>query len=126
MIPVCCQAGSAAPQAASMNTGSVDRCLKPPSGIRHGSWFSLCPCGYDLSEWFCQRDNDSGRAANITQPVRVLILDDFTDELSPPGTQAPQDFINAVNGKHDAVQAQRVHRSVSQVCSGGCRRVEPV
>src|SRR5262245_44634270 len=70
--------------------------------------FSLCPCGNAVSELLGKRDEDALRAANVAEPVPVLVLGDFADELSAMGAQAREDVIEVVDGEHDATYAQRV------------------
>src|SRR5262249_15300153 len=88
--------------------------------------FYLRPYGNALPELFGKRNDDALRAADVTEPVHVLILDDFTYELSTMGAQAREDILNVVDGEHDATYAQRVHWCVLRLSSDRRRRVELV
>jgi hypothetical protein len=51
----------------------------------------LRPCGNALSELLGKRDDDALRAADVTEPVPVLVLGDFAYELSAMGAQAREE-----------------------------------
>src|SRR5262249_8886907 len=87
---------------------------------------SLRPYRDALPEPLGKRNDDSLRAADVTEPVHVLILDYFAYDLSAMGAQARQDILNVVDGKHDATYAQRVHWRVLRFSSHGRRLVELV
>src|SRR5919198_1016645 len=69
----------------------------------------LRPCGNALSELLGKRDDDALRAADVAEPVHVLVLGDFAYELSAMGAQAREDVLDVVDGEHDATYAQRVY-----------------
>src|SRR5215475_5611419 len=60
--------------------------------------FSLRPCRNALSELLGKRDDDALRAADVTEPVHVLVLGDFAYELSAMGVQAHEDVLDVVDG----------------------------
>ena len=69
----------------------------------------LRPCRNASSELLGKRDDEALRAADVTEPVPILVLGDFAYELSAMGAQAREDVLNVINGEHDATYAQRVH-----------------
>src|SRR5262245_25421057 len=82
------------------------------------------PYGNALPELLGKRNDDALRAADVTEPVQVLILSDFAYELSAMGAQAREDILYVVDGEHDATYAQRVHWCVLRLSSDRRRRVE--
>src|SRR5262249_36258470 len=60
----------------------------------------------------------------VTEPVHVLVLGDFADELSTMGAQAREDVLDVVDGEHDTTEAQRVHRRVLRLSPDRRWRVE--
>src|SRR5262245_9486514 len=86
--------------------------------------FSLRPCRNASSELLGKRDDDALRAADVTEPVHVLVLGDFAYELRAMGAQAREDVLNVIDGEHDATYAQRVHWCVLRLSSDRRRRVE--
>src|SRR5262245_28534489 len=88
--------------------------------------FYLRPYGNALPELLGERNDDALRAADVTEPVHVLILGDFAYELSAMGAQAREDILNVVDGEHDATYAQRVHWCVLRFSSDRRRRVKLV
>src|SRR5262252_1560163 len=73
-----------------------------------------------------KRNDDALRAADVAEPVPVLILGYFAYELGAMGAQPREDILNVVDGEHDATYAQRVHRCVLRFSSDRRRRVELV
>src|SRR5262245_9171502 len=71
-------------------------------------------------------DHNALRAADVTEPVHVLVLSDFADELCAMGAQAREYVLDVVDGEHDATYAQRVHWCVLRLSSDRCGRVELV
>src|SRR5215831_20686468 len=88
--------------------------------------FYLRPYGNALPELLGKRNDDALRAADVTEPIHVLILGDFTYVLSAIGAQAREDVLNVVDGEHDATYAQRIHWCVLRLSSDRRRRVELV
>src|SRR4030095_4512156 len=86
--------------------------------------FSLRPCRNALSELLGKRDDDALRAADVTEPVPVLVLGDFAYELRAMGAQAREDVLDVVDGEHDATYAKRVHWCVLRLSSDRRRRVD--
>src|SRR5262249_43808531 len=78
----------------------------------------------ELLELLGQSDDDALGATDVTEPVRVLILDDFAYELSAMGAQPREDVLDVVDGEHDAAYAERVHWCVLRLTSDRRRRVE--
>ena len=61
-------------------------------------------------EFLGQRDDDARRASHVAESVHVLVLGHLADEVGTGGAQASDRVVDAVDGKHDAPQAQRVRR----------------
>jgi hypothetical protein len=47
-----------------------------------------------------QRDDDAGGAADVAEPVDVLVLIQLADQLTAVGVQARHDVIDVVGGEH--------------------------
>src|SRR5215470_1736549 len=110
--------GSYTPMNGSIPTGSSPAARQMP--------FYLRPYGNALPELFGKRNDDALRAADVTEPVHVLILGYFAYELRAMSAQAGEDILNVVDGEHDATYAQRVHWCVLRLSSDRRRRVELV
>src|SRR6266545_4633525 len=65
---------------------------------------------YASEELLGQRDDDARRASHVAESVLVLVLGHLTDELGAVGAQASDRVVDALDGKHDAPEAQRVRR----------------
>jgi hypothetical protein len=57
-------------------------------------------------------DEDAFGAADVTEPIGVLVPHHLADELGAVGAQAGKDLLHVVDGEHDAPDAQRVRRWV--------------
>src|SRR5689334_1630735 len=100
---------------------------KLPSGARPialGS--SIGSVGGDgvLLELLSQRDQDALRAADVTEPILVLILGHLAHEFCATSAQAGKDVVDIFDGEHDATYTQRVHRCVFRLSADRCRGVE--
>src|SRR3954464_7702504 len=82
------------------------------------------------SELLAQRNDNALGAANVAEPVGVLVLDHFADQFGAAVEQARDDGVEVINGEHDAAYSQcvnrRVHRGVRGPGSDRLRRVELV
>src|SRR5262249_23483810 len=58
-----------------------------------------------------QRDEDACGAAEVAEPVAVLVPHQLAEELGPVWPHAVDDVVDVVDGEHDAMHAQRVRRS---------------
>ncbi len=56
-----------------------------------------------LAELLGQRDDDPRGAADIAEPVAVLVLGQLTDEFGATRAQAGNDVLDVVDGEHDAM-----------------------
>lgn len=54
------------------------------------------------AEFLSDPDEKSFRPADVTEPIRVFVLDDFTDELRAVLAEPDKRFIDVVHSKHDA------------------------
>src|SRR5918995_2092924 len=78
------------------------------------------------AELLGQCDDDALGAADVTEPILVLVLHHLADELGAVAKQAGKDVLEVVDGEHDATDAQRVHRRVFWLGPDRRRRVELV
>lgn len=79
---------------------------------------------HTLPELLGESDDDALRAADETEPVLVLVLGHFADELSAMGAQAREDVLDIVHGEHDATYAQGVRWCALRLSSDRRRPVE--
>src|SRR6266498_5677077 len=71
-------------------------------------------------------DNDALRAADVAEPIRVLVLHHVADQFGAVGAQARDDVVDVIDGEHDAADPECVHRNVLGPSSDRFRRVELV
>jgi hypothetical protein len=57
-----------------------------------------------------QLDDDSLRAADVAEPVAVLVALQLADEFSAAGSQAGNDGVDVLDGECDVADTQRVRR----------------
>src|SRR5918994_5476465 len=65
-----------------------------------------------LAELLGKRDNDALRAADVADPIRVLVLHHFADQFGAVGAQARDDVVDVIDGEHDAADPEWVFPSV--------------
>ncbi|CDX44976.1 conserved hypothetical protein [Mesorhizobium sp. SOD10] len=71
---------------------------------------------YQVSaEFLGEADQKPFRPAYVTEPIRVLIPDHFTDELGAALAEPLQCLVDVVHGEHDAEIAQGVHRGIAVI-----------
>src|SRR5207247_6872285 len=76
------------------------------------------------AELLGQCDEDALGAADVTEPIAVLVLHHLADEFGAIGLQPGKDVLDVLYGEHDATDTQRIHRCV-RFSGGSRRRVEP-
>ena len=54
------------------------------------------------AELLGQRDDDARWAADVAEPIAVLVLRHLADEFGAVGAQAGNGVLNVVDGEHDA------------------------
>src|SRR5947208_16266852 len=79
-----------------------------------------------LAELLGKPDNDALGAADVAEPIRVLVLHHFADQFGAVGAQARDDDVDVIDGEHDAADPECVHRNVLGPSSDRFRRVELV
>src|SRR5437867_3817063 len=84
------------------------------------------PCGNALPELLGKRDDDALGAADVDEPIRVLVLHYFADQFGAVGEQARDDVVDVIDGEHYTADPECVHRSVLGPSSHRLRRVELV
>jgi hypothetical protein len=62
-----------------------------------------------------QRDDDTFGAAEVTEPILVLVLRHLANEFGSMLLQPANDVVDVVDGEHDATDAQRVRRCVCRL-----------
>src|SRR5207237_5556661 len=87
----------------------------------------VSPKSVNTSEEFLgQPDDDALGAADVGEPIRVLVLHHFADQFGAVGEQARDDIVDVIDGEHDAADPECVHLSVRGPSSDRLRRVELV
>src|SRR5947208_15528135 len=79
-----------------------------------------------LAELLGKPDNDALGAADVAEPIRVLVLHHFADQFGAVGAQARDDDVDVIDGQRDAADPECVHRNVLGPSSDRFRRVELV
>ena len=82
------------------------------------------PLRQPSAELLGQCDDDALGAADVTEPIAVLVLLQLANEFGAVGVQAGKDVLNVFDGEHDATYAQRVRRCVFRLSADRRRRVE--
>ena len=76
----------------------------PPAGVgpteRPGDAASETALG--SAELFGERDDDAVGAAEVAEPIQVLVLRDLADEIGAMRSHASYDVVDVVDGEHDA------------------------
>src|SRR5271156_4335940 len=62
------------------------------------------------ADLLCQLDDNSLGAADVAEPVAVLVAPQLADKLSAAGTQAGDDGVDVFNGECDMADARCVRR----------------
>src|SRR5258706_8907168 len=88
--------------------------------------FHQRPWYHALPELLGKPDNDALRAADVAEPIRVLVLHHVADQFGAVGAQARDDVVDVINGEHDAADPECVHRNVLGPSSDRLGRVELV
>src|SRR3954468_6666073 len=105
----------------------VNGCLPTPvSFAPEHVQFHQRPWYHALPELLGKPDNDALGAADVAEPIRVLVLHHFADQYGAVGAQAREDVVDTIDGEHDAADPERVHRNVLGPSSDCFRRVELV
>src|SRR5438128_8966105 len=79
-----------------------------------------------LPELLGQPDNEALGAADVGEPIRLVVLHHFADQFAAVGAQARDDLVHTLDGEHDAADPEGVHRNVRGSRSDRGRRVELV
>src|SRR5919108_467534 len=79
-----------------------------------------------LAELLGKPDNDAVGAADVAEPIRVLVLHHFAEEFGAVGAQARDHVVDVIDGEHDAADPECVHRNVLGPSSDRLGRVELV
>ena len=79
-----------------------------------------------LAEFLGKPDNDAFGAADITEPILVLVLHHLSDQPGAAGAQARDDVADVIDREHDAADSECVHRKVLGSRSDRFGRVELV
>jgi hypothetical protein len=66
-------------------------------GDRPGLWFEC-----RSAEFFGEADEKSFGSPDVAEPIRVLILDHFADELRATFAESRERLVDVVHGEHDA------------------------
>ncbi len=66
----------------------------------------------------CQFDDDTLGAADVAEPVAILVAPQLADELSAAGSQAGDDGVDVFDGECDMADARCVRRRVPVAALG--------
>src|ERR671934_3037921 len=75
-----------------------------------------------LAELLGEPDEKSFGSADVAEPIRVLVLHHFANELRAALAEPGERLVDVVHGEHDAQVAESVHRGVPVI--GDHRRRE--
>src|SRR5918993_2048009 len=93
-----------------------------PAGLLRVRWAvsarSLTLTAFGSAEFLGESDEKPFRPADVAEPIRVLILDDFADELRAALAEPFQRLVDVVHGEHDAEVTQGVDRGVAVIRDG--------
>src|SRR3954452_18363723 len=67
------------------------------------------------AEFLSQSDENIFRTADVTEPIRVFILDNFAHELGAARAESLERLVEVVHGEHDAQIAESVHRGAPMI-----------
>src|SRR3954469_7427925 len=68
-----------------------------------------------LPDLLCKPDENSFRTSDVAEPVRVLVLDHFADELGAKLAKPGEHIVDVLDGEHDAEISERIHRSAAVI-----------
>ena len=77
------------------------RCPSRSIQVDRSGWSQVGGDG-PLAELLGQRDDDPLGAADVAEPVAVLVLHQLADEFGAVSAQAGNDILDVVDGEHDA------------------------
>jgi hypothetical protein len=75
-----------------------------------------------LAELLGQPDEDPLRASDVTEPIRILVLHEVTNQLGTVRAEPGERIVDVLDGEHDAQVAESVHWGVPVI--GDHRRRE--
>jgi hypothetical protein len=76
-------------------------------------------CWVTRPELLGEPNEKSFRAADVTEPINVFILNDVADELRAMPLEPDKRVVDIVHSEHDAQVAERVHRGVPVIGNDG-------
>jgi hypothetical protein len=88
--------------------------LSVPPGLPVEAQGDLTPS----TDALCQLDDDSLRAADVAEPVAVLVALQLADELSAAGSQAGDDGVDVFDRERDMADARCIRRRVPVAALG--------
>src|SRR5215212_9458959 len=92
---------------------------RPTSGLPPSTSSSSSAHAYHaLAELLGEPDEQSFGAADVAEPIRVLVLNHVANELRAARAEPGERRIDVVHGEHDAEIAERVHRGVPVIGDG--------
>jgi len=93
----------------------VPACLPGGEPFRYGASLTIISGVDPLAYLLRQLDDDSLRAADVAEPVAVLVALQLADEFSAAGSQAGNGGVDVVDGECNVADTWRVRRRA------GCR-----
>src|SRR5262245_15840161 len=82
----------------------------------------MCSSGSLRPELLGEPDENSFRAPDVAEPIRVFVLDHFADELRAAFAEPGERIVDVLHGEHDAQVTESVHRGAAVI--GDHRRRE--
>src|SRR5258706_5629006 len=82
----------------------------------------MCSSGSLLPELLGKPDENPFGAPDVTEPIRIFVLDHFADELRAAFSEPGERIVDVLHGEHDAQVAESVHRGAAVI--GDHRRRE--
>ena len=86
-------------------------------------------CRDAFPELLGETDEKSFGTADVAEPIYILVLNHFTDELRAMLAEPGERIVEVVHSEHDAEVAERVHRGIPMVGDDGrgekSRKLEP-
>src|SRR5215210_3878363 len=82
----------------------------------------MCSSGSLLPEFLGEPEENPFGTPDVAEPIRVLVLDHFADELRAAFAEPGERIVDVLNGEHDAQVTESVHRCAAVI--GDHRRRE--
>src|SRR5436190_10432504 len=75
----------------------------------------MCSSGSLLPELLGKPDENSFGASDVAEPIRLLVLDHFADELRAAFAEPGERIVDVLDGEHYTKIAEGVHRGPAMI-----------